>query len=156
MRISNILLPILYTNLSYTLHFSKEHVYPRSFLKGLPQAKCDHHNIFMCPYDLNNIRSNYAYTDKLDNSFMQVTDDCYVSRKKRLFYPPATDRGIIARSILYMRYRYKLRNGFMSSKEDTLMLLRWNKQYLPTQEEINKNLIVTAKQGNSNIFVAEK
>lgn len=153
---SNILLPILYTNLNYTLHLSKEHVYPKSYLKNLPKAKCDLHNIFLCPYDLNNIRSNYAFTDKLDDSFVQVTDECYVSKQKKLFYPRETDRGIIARSILYMRYRYNIRYGFMGSPEEMLMLLRWNNEFLPTQDEINHNRVASARQGRGNIFIAEK
>mgnify|MGYP001204397815 CR=1 FL=1 len=164
-HIPSLLLPILYTNVNYTLHYSKEHIYPKSYLTGLPKAKCDFHNIYFCSYDLNNIRSNYAFTDELDNTFVKVTDECYVSRSKKLFYPRPIDRGVIARSILYMRDRYKIKDecrckgddgcgtGFMNSPKDIKMLIRWNREYSPSQEEFIRHDTIAKKQGVRNKFL---
>lgn len=152
-NLPSLLLPLLYTNINYTLHYSKEHIYPKSHLAGIPKAKCDFHNIYFCSYDLNSIRSNYAFTDKLDDTFVKVTDECYVSRSKKLFYPRPIDRGVIARAILYMSDRYKVKEGFMNTPDDIRMLVKWNREYSPSTDEIARHDVVSKKHGISNKYL---
>jgi endonuclease I len=133
---------------------TQEHIYPKSFLNS--KHKNNMHNLFKCNKEINNIRSNYKFTDfkfiKINkNDFTKINNtDNYVSIKHKLFVPEDESKGIIARSIMYMCYEYKYKTNKVI---DSNILIDWCLNYPPTEEEINHNNIVFYKQYTRNKFI---
>lgn len=130
-----------------------EHIFPKCYMNKISHN--DMHNIFKCHGEINNLRSNYKYTDfsNVENhlEFMRIRNsDNYISVKSKLFIPEEASRGIIARAIMYMSYEYKYR---YSRVIDTHVLLDWCFSYPPCKEEINHNNIAFRKQFKRNKFI---
>lgn len=67
------------------------------------------------------------------------------------FQPPKASRGAVARAWLYMQLRYPDLSLSLCHLEQ---LLAWHLQYLPTQEEIERNGVVCEQwQGNRNPYI---
>lgn len=119
-----------------------EHIFPQSFTKYYIKANKDMHNIYLTNYYTNNIRSNNKFTHFVDENI-----------SKKIYIPSNYSRGIIARSLVYMKYTYPLLN--LSSVIDYNIIILWNKLYPPTDYEFKKNNIVFDYQGNKNIFIED-
>ena len=131
-------------NLKYTKYnnLSAEHIFPQSFTKYYNKANKDMHNIVLTNYYTNNLRSN--------KKFSQVVDETLTQK----FYIPCNySRGIIARSLAYMKYTYPLLN--LSNVIDSNIIIAWNELYPPTELELKKNNIIFNYQGNKNIFIED-
>jgi len=140
-------------NINYNLKPTLEHIFPKSYMNKISYN--DMHNIFKCNGDINNLRSNYKYTDfsEIDNinDFRQLYNtDNYISTKKRLFIPENDSKGIISRAIMYISYEYKYR---YTKIIDTDILIKWCLNYPPCEKEINHNNIVFKKQFKRNKFI---
>jgi endonuclease I len=130
-----------------------EHIFPKSYMNKISYN--DMHNIFKCNDRINNMRSNYKYTDFTElhnfNDFQKIYNtNNYISVKHKLFIPEEQSRGIIARTIMYMSYEYKLR---YSKVINTSLLINWCLDYPPIKEEINHNNLVFRKQYKRNKFI---
>jgi endonuclease I len=121
-------------------NLSFEHVVPRSFLKD-EYAKRDLHNIFLTDTNLNQIRSNYSYTDDEKIGY------CGCNHKRKLFRPPVACRGVIARSCMYMHDVYGCQLPLSES-----LLNEWIAEPA-TAEEIRHNILCRYLQGNYNHHV---
>ena len=143
-----------------------EHIFPQSFLKEYPNAKFDMHNIFLTAQKINNGRSNYKFMDEsrilknIDNEYYFNTNNGlikynretnYKNNKLRLFIPYYKNRGIIARSIAYMKFKYE--NITLENVIDLDILLYWNYMYPPTKVEELQNEKINLIQGNYNHFI---
>ena len=138
------LLPLLYTNM--LINTTLEHVIPVSYMKNHVHAR-DFHNIYATTDKINQLRCNYEY-GVLPKSCYKYEDNI-ICKKNKIFYPREKDRGIIARSILYMRDKYNYTNfGDMTLYEE------WNIKYKPTKKEIIHNEIVYLIQGNLNKYIS--
>lgn len=138
------LLPLLYTNM--VINTTLEHIIPVSYMKNHVHAR-DFHNIYATTDKINQLRCNYEY-GVLPKSCYKYEDNI-ICKKNKIFYPRKQDRGIIARSILYMRDKYNYTNfGDMTLYEE------WNKQYKPTKKEIIHNEIGYLIQGNLNKYIS--
>lgn len=138
------LLPLLYTNM--VINTTLEHIIPVSYMKNHIHAR-DFHNIYATTDKINQLRCNYEY-GVLPKSCYKYEDNI-ICKKNKIFYPRKQDRGIIARSILYMRDKYNYTNfGDMTLYEE------WNKQYKPTKKEIIHNEIGYLIQGNVNKYIS--
>ena len=119
-----------------------EHLFPQSFTKQYNKANKDMHNIYLTNYYTNNLRSNKKFTQfKTENI------------SKKYFIPCNYSRGIIARSLAYMKYTYPLLN--LSSVIDYNLVILWNELYPPSNYELQKNNIICQYQGNKNIFIED-
>ena len=116
-----------------------EHIFPQSFTKNYKKANKDMHNIYLTKYYTNNLRSNYKFSEK------------YLYDNKKIYIPCNNSKGMIARSIIYMKHTYPLLNISCVINYNDLIL--WNKLYPPNDYEINKNKVIINYQGNSNIFI---
>lgn len=127
-----------------------EHIFPKSYMNKI--SFNDMHNIFKCNGEINNMRSNYKYTDErnLKNFTKIYNTDNYISTKDKLFIPEEDSRGIIARTIMYMSYEYKYR---YSKVIDTDVLIDWCLSYPPTKHEIHHNNDAFRKQYKRNKFI---
>jgi hypothetical protein len=133
-----------FSNFKYTKYNSltAEHVFPQSFTKHYSKANKDMHNIYLTNYYTNNLRSNKKFSHAIDETFNQ-----------KLYIPCNYSRGIIARSLAYMKYTYPLLN--LSNVIDSNIILAWNELYPPTELELKKNNIIFNYQGNKNIFIED-
>jgi len=147
--------PIIYTYLNSN-KFNFEHVYPKSFMNK--QHYNDMHNIFKCDIYINNVRSNYKYIDKTDREFklynhtfkQLYTSNNYVNSKLNLFVPDDASKGLIARAIMYMSYKY---NYDYKKIIDYDNLIEWCFKYPPTKQEYIHNNLISHIQKNRNIFI---
>tara|TARA_Y100000992_G_scaffold302656_3_gene278054 strand:+ start:16979 stop:17641 length:663 start_codon:yes stop_codon:yes gene_type:complete len=144
-----------------------EHVFPQSFIKRYPESKFDMHNIYLTSSITNNFRSNYKYVDEknyikiinqtkyivLPKSDLKIYNNLFYYRSNPLniFIPNHSSRGMIARSIAYMKFTYIELN--IDSVIDIYTLKKWNILYPPSFYEKYRNYIIKLSQGNENIFI---
>lgn len=119
-----------------------EHLFPQSFTKQYTKANKDMHNIYLTNYYTNNLRSNKQFSQYFNDNI-----------SKKYFIPCNYSRGIIARSLVYMKYTYPLLN--LSSVIDYNLVILWNELYPPSNYELQKNNIICQYQGNKNIFIED-
>jgi endonuclease I len=131
-----------------------EHIFPKCYMNK--NSYNDLHNIFLCNKHINNIRSNYKYTD-LDytninlNNFSRIYNSSnYICKKYKLFIPENDSKGIIARTIMYMCYEYNYKYNKIIDYEN---LINWCLKYPPSKSEIYHNHIVFMKQYKRNKFI---
>ena len=140
LRNSN-LFPILYANMCSNL-MTYEHVVPKCYIHSNVGRK-DYHNIYATPACMNLKRSNYMFSDF---GFKEKTE---IDVNRRLISPRECDRGVIARSVLYMISRYDINYNV-----NTTMMEEWNMLYKPSFKEICHNEFVNNIQGNKNPFIS--
>jgi hypothetical protein len=130
-----------FSNLKYTKYnnLTAEHIFPQSFTKRYNKANKDMHNIVLTNYYTNNLRSNKKFAHE--------------TASQKFYVPCNYSRGIIARSLAYMKYTYPLLNLSNVIEHDVLIL--WNELYPPTELELKKNNIIFKYQGNKNIFIED-
>ena len=124
------------------------------------------HNIFLTTAYLNNYRSNYKYVDennyliyKDNKPYLNFTNELvfydphknYKNNKLKIFIPYLESRGIISRSIAYMKMTYP--ELVLEKVIDLEILIKWNNQYPPTEIEKKQNEIINTIQGNYNPFI---
>ena len=126
------------------------------------------HNIFLTESRLNSNRSNYKYVDEtyyliykdnipyisIDNNLIQYSKQLnYKNNHHKLFIPYAESRGIIVRSIAYMKYTYK--DLVIENVIDIETIVKWNIEYPPTVIEKKQNEKIMEIQGNYNPFILD-
>ena len=138
-------------------YYSLEHVVPRCFIHKSHHN--DMHNIFKTLKYYNSLRSNYKFTDTCskdfnnsDDNWVKTSDGTYYNFKKRMFIPLEEDKGIIARTILYMLYNYKYKTKKLIGDID---LIKWTADNPPTDEEKYHNSIIKIHQYTDNIFISK-
>jgi endonuclease I len=138
-------------NNKYTL----EHIFPKTYMNK--KSFNDIHNIYICNNAINNMRSNYKFTDfHLHNKTVQddfkrlFNTDNFISNKYKLFIPENESKGIISRSIMYMSYEYKYRYNKII---DTKVLIDWCLNNPPSKEEVFHNHLASIKQFKRNKFI---
>ena len=132
------LTPSLYCDVSGQ-YSTFEHIYPKSKINKT--AHNDFHNIYRTSVFYNSLRSNYQYINGLNDSSI-------ISHKNKKFVPRECDKGIIARALIYMTWKYGYKPFI-----DTNLLYNWTLCYKPTIFEYNHNLIVKKFQGYDNPFI---
>ena len=146
--INNFKLPIIYSDIG---PLSLEHIYPKSFLNK--SEHFEYHNIYSASRKINNYRSNYIFSNKYNNiTWIHVGNNNFINHKKKLFSPRDEDKGIIARSILYMKYKYNY--DIIMNKEE---LLEWCLLHKPNFNEIlhNYHVKLYSDYHNDNIFITK-
>ena len=143
---NNILLPTLYNDKCCSM--SIEHIYPKCFLHQ--RHANDFHNTFRASKSINNLRSNYMFSDEKNIIWEHINNGNYISHKHKLFNPRDSDKGIIARAILYMKYKYNY--NLIINKN---MLYNWCIKYEPTFKENLHNLNGIKIQGNDNPLISK-
>ena len=129
---------------SYTKYndLTAEHIFPQSFTKHYLKANKDMHNIYLTNYYTNNLRSNKKFSQFVNENI-----------STKVFIPCNYSRGLIARSLVYMKYTYPSLN--LSSVIDYNIIILWNTLYPPNEFEFKKNNIIYTYQGNKNIFIED-
>ena len=131
-------MPILYAK---TTKINIEHIYPKSYL--YKEHYHEIHNIYAASSKYNSLRSNYKFDIGNGNET--------INHKKKIFIPRKEDRGIIARSILFMKIHYNYSINNVALNED--LLYNWNKKYKPCKKEIFHNIYGNKIQGYYNPLI---
>ena len=135
-----------------------EHIFPQSFTKKYKLANKDMHNIFLTSSYTNEHRSNYKFNDEnlynnhIIKNIININNNNYKDDFNRVFIPNIISRGIIARSIAYMKYIYP--DIYSNYVLDDDLLVYWNNMYPPLETEHYKNILIKNIQGNFNPFIS--
>jgi endonuclease I len=142
-------MPILYIptkeqkfNINHSINL--EHIYPKCYLKN--ENKLEFHNIFASNIYINKLRSNYKFASSKNYKLFNK-----INHKNKIFIPSIRDRGIIARSLLFMinKYNYTSSNVIIDKK----LLYKWNRKYKPSLQEKIHNFIGLQIQDYDNPFI---
>ncbi len=145
-----------------------EHIYPVSWIaKSLGcasskdckldkyrEASSDIHNLWPALRRFNSSRSNLPFGEIKGNEPRFKKTPCDFERttgKDAVVEPRDAVKGQIARSYLYMVHWYNL------PTHDLLpLMVKWNKEYPPTAEEIARQRVIEEKQGRQNPFITNE
>ncbi len=152
--------------------FNIEHIIPQSYDKS---AQSDLHLLYLAHNKINSIRSNFSFGEVYNNisnnnfSYVYVENSnikiynkiinknkdfyCAFSDKYRIFVPPNSAKGIIARSLLY--YRSKSYNSRVICEKilNEELMYKWNESYGVSKEEYIRNNEIYKYQNNNNPYI---
>jgi endonuclease I len=149
---------------AYAKHMNTEHTWPQS-LGATGAAKSDLNQLMASDADTNNRRASnpYGLVSKTTWTSPQGPTAADISRLgtdangHTVFEPRASQRGNIARALLYfsMRYSSDRPRGYSANnfRYELPTLLKWNSEDPPDQTELLRNDAVQSLQGNRNPFV---
>ncbi|OHT03982.1 secreted nuclease [Tritrichomonas foetus] len=160
------------TTYSWTCHGTKkpsateinaEHIVPQSTFNSKTPMVSDLHHLLPASSKLNNMRSNYNFTEVEYDDCAQFCRDMSCSKDRpsdpdqyscltsdRKWMPMKQDRGRVARSILYF---YTMYDEYPITVGDVALFKKWNKEYLPGAWEIERNERLNISQGNRNPYI---
>lgn len=127
---------MIYKNDKESRRINVEHLFPRSFFGDYTDLNYDLHHLFPVDYYTNEIRANYRFDDKM---------------KDKTFIPPNKDKGLIARALMYVFTRYPKLYDFGILTFD--LIVKWNRKYPVTNNEIKRNNLIENIQGNRNPYI---
>lgn len=145
-------------------YVSIEHIYPTaSMLKQLhcrSRLQCrdsgnklfahmesDMHNLYPVWNALITYRDGFQYGEIPGKNWR--FKDCDVEWQGGIFEPRPVARGNIARALFYMHKKY----GLKLSAHMIKMLVRWNREDPPSNQEIERNNKIESIQGNRNPYI---
>lgn len=144
-----------------------EHIYPANWIARslgcqsrkdckfykYREASSDLHNLWPALQRFNSSRGNLPFGEIIGEVARFKTPKCDFERttgKDAVVEPRDEVKGQIARSYLYMVHRYDL------PTHDILpLMVKWNKTYPPSKEEITRHNLIERNQGRSNPFIEE-
>ena len=155
--------------------WNREHLWPRSYgVDSSGPDNSDMHNLFPCNASVNSSRSNKYYDETtLPSTVNSVSPENTFDSDS--WEPADSDKGIVARAVLYMAVRYEGDESATSDLElsdspnstaqlmgKLTTMLDWNRKFPPSSAEKNRNDAIytgvntTAgflRQGNRNPFI---
>ncbi|MUP45254.1 tandem-95 repeat protein [Gramella sp. BOM4] len=120
--------------------FNTEHIYPQSRLDS-EEAKNDMHHMRSADIEINEMRSNYPYTNG-SGDYKLINGDS--------FFPGEDWRGDVARMVMYVNLRYEEDFETVGGLE---LFLEWNREDPVSDFEIQRNNVIQGAQGNRNPFI---
>lgn len=152
-------LPSLYLNdnnifdIKNKKDYSVEHIYPKKFLDK--KHHLDMHNLIRTNNIINNLRSNYKFTDKddilFDKNWVKLSYGNYLNHHDRLFIPNDISKGFISRTIMYLAWQYGYNPYKIISHNN---LINWCLNNPPDYKERYHNEVVNSIQFKNNIFIS--
>lgn len=129
-------------------NFNTEHTYPQSLLKSNGRyqiSRADLYHLFPTESKINGIRGNLPFAECATNN----PDEGKLCPGNRSFMPPIKQRGITARAMFYMSVMY----GLEIPEAEENVLRKWNKEYPPSEQELERLKRIEMVQGNTNPFI---
>ena len=107
--------------------------------------QADMYNLYPAIGSVNASRSNYNFTmlGDIKSSF----GSCSMKIEKRKAEPPATSRGVIARTYMYMDSIYA---SYKMSRQQRQLMGAWDKTYPVSEWECERAKRIEAIQGSKN------
>ncbi|WP_324719733.1 Ig-like domain-containing protein [Salinimicrobium sp. HB62] len=124
--------------------FNTEHIYPQSKLEGnvnFEEAKNDLHHLRSTDIEINEMRSNYPFTEGSGD---------YELISGNSWYPGDEWKGDVARMVMYVHLKYGEPFSDVGSLE---MFLRWNVEDPVSAFELQRQEVIEGAQGNRNPFI---
>lgn len=168
----NILFNKLKKNLIYGDNYYNvncEHVWCQKYFKYKEPMKSDLHIMFLSDSKLNSHRQDYKFSniDKnfvfINNKGIIVTNNFFNKLRsnnlykknnyKKTFEPCKKSKGKISRSIAYYNTVYNNNTFEIDKVIDNNNLIEWNRKYLPSLQEIERNEMIRSYQENINPYV---
>lgn len=153
------------------IQWTCEHVIPKSLI---PEHN-DLHNLILLPDRLNNMRSNFPYVngieyEDLHDPHLKVKpippcmrfncSCCHLQGKlvsKNLFIPADRFKGMISRSVLYMKDKYPHHHQLIHKRVlDLGVASIWDMSFPPSPQELEWNKFVASYQGDGNPYVIQR
>jgi len=133
-----------------------EHIWPQSYFNSALPMVSDLHQLASTLYTPNSRRGNVRFAEVSNAAY---STSCGSKLGKEGFEPCDPEKGNVARAMLYFVARYydkNIRQGmnyndFWTSRVP--LLLKWNRQDPPDANELRRNDLVQAFQGNRNPFI---
>jgi len=120
--------------------FNTEHVYPQSLYVN-ENAQGDLHHLRVCDAEINDLRSNFAFTDGSGNATLVSNNS---------WFPGDEWKGDVARMLMYLNIRY----GESFTRVGTIdLFLQWNIEDPVSDFELQRNGRIEDAQGNRNPFI---
>ena len=111
------------------------------------QIESDLHNMYPVWWEIQSTKQDATYGE-IPGEIWRF-NDCDFEREVNLAEPREIARGNIARAIFYMHNQYGL-----PIENDLLdIILKWNLEDLPSEQEIYRNNLIEKIQGNRNPFI---
>ncbi len=134
-----------------------EHVWPQSFFNKRSPMRSDLHNLMPTFMHPNSLRGHLPF-GKVSGS-VEYSNNAGAKLGGGVFEPPDGSKGRVARALLYFFARYQGQGifsgdfgpGFWNSKLE--LLLEWNRNFPPSNQERGRNALVERFQGNRNPFI---
>ena len=158
--IRDINLPSLYLNKNSNFdgnnikqEYSVEHIYPKSLLHK--KDHYDMHNLIRTKNYINNLRSNYKFSDKKNeetnnDQWIKLEGNNFLNKKDRIFIPNKYSKGIISRAIMYLAYNFNYDPYKIITRDN---LIKWCIDNPPDYKEIYHNKLALYLQNTNNIFI---
>lgn len=133
-----------------------EHIWPQSFFRSSLPMVADLHQLGSTLSVPNGKRGNLKY-EEVSAPIYATSSGSKLGRDG--FEPADAAKGDVARALLYFVVRYydrDIRHGMDYASfwtKNVPMLLRWNRQDPPDEEERRRNDLIERYQGNRNPFV---
>ena len=124
--------------------FNTEHIYPQSKLEGnvdFEEAKNDLHHLRSVDIDINEMRSNYPFTEG-NGDYELINGNSW--------YPGDEWKGDVARMVMYVHLKYGEPFSDVGNLE---MFLRWNVEDPVSAFEMQRQEVIEGAQGNRNPFI---
>ena len=109
--------------------------------------EADMHNMYPVWNALVTYRNGFQYGEIQGEEWR--FDDCDIEWQGGVLEPRSVARGNIARALLYMYKQY----GLKLEPETIRMLVRWNSEDPPSNQEVERNNKIESIQGNRNPFI---
>lgn len=146
-----------------------EHIWCQKYFKYKEPMKSDLHIMFLSnsrlnshrqDYKFKNIHKNFIFLNNkgiiIDNNFLHkfLSYRLYKkNNKKKIFEPPNKSKGKISRSVAYFHSIYEINDNKLNKIIEVEDLINWNRHFLPTMYEIERNEMIRIHQNNINPFI---
>jgi endonuclease I len=141
-----------------------EHIVPQSLFDSKTPMVSDLNHLYSSPSKLNNVRSNYKFAEvSYDQCAQWCTGfTCSTTRPSnpdnysclstaKTWMPRTSDRGIVARAVLYFFTMY---DGIdISAVGSVETFKKWNRVYAPAAWELARNERLNKTQKNRNPYI---
>ena len=127
--------------------FNCEHTFPQGFFNSALPMKSDIHHLFSTDVTANSQRGSLPF-GTVTNPSWQVGGS---KKNSSTFEPRNAQKGATARAMMYFVLRYQDYSNHFAGQEN--ILRQWHNQFLPNQQEKDRNDGIFQLQNNRNPFV---
>ena len=115
--------------------------------KRFARMEADMHNMYPVWNALVTYRNGFQFGEIPGEDWR--FDDCDIEWQGGVLEPRSVARGNIARALLYMYKQY----GLKLEPGEIKMLIRWNREDPPSNQEVERNNVIESVQGTRNPFI---
>lgn len=136
-----------------SFNLNTEHTWPQGFFDQNLPMRSDLHHLFVTDVNANAVRENIQFGEVVSNVIWSEGGSKKGSDQygTTVFEPRDGHKGKTARGVLYFVIRYQNYGSYLALNQENI-LTEWNKEFLPTEQEVVRNDMVQDFQNNRNPF----